>query len=172
MTPTIEATALKKQFGTTVAIDGLDLIPEPGQVVAVLGPNGAGKTTFIRAVATLIRADGGGPAVRGRDVRRQPGAGRRILGPAGQSAAVEPAMTGRGNLVMVARMTGQDLRSALANAARVLEQLDLVEAADWLVRTYSGGMRRLDLGPSLVGAPRLLLLDEPTTGLYPRSRIE
>ena len=173
MAPTIEASGLSKRFGKTVALDGLDLVAEPGQVIAVLGPNGAGKTTFVRAVATLIRPDGGELRVGGHDVRRDPGAVRRIVGLAGQYAAVEPAMTGRENLVMVARLFGQDRRSARANAERVLEQLGLSWAADRLVRTYSGGMRRrLDLGASLVGAPRLLLLDEPTTGLDPRSRIE
>src|SRR6266545_4927312 len=122
MTPTIEAVGLRKRFGKTVALDGLDLVAEPGQVLAVLGPNGAGKTTFVRTVATLLR---------------------------------------------------QDARSARANSARVLAQLGLADAAGRLARTYSGGMRRkLDLGASLVGAPRLLLLDEPTTGLDPRSRIE
>src|SRR5215218_8775972 len=173
MAPTIEAVGVRKRFGKTAALDGLDLVAEPGQVIAVLGPNGAGKTTFVRAVATLIRPDGGELRVGGHDVRRDPGAVRRIVGLAGQSAAVEPAMTGRENLVMVARLFGQDRRSARANAERVLEQLGLSWAADRLVRTYSGGMRRrLDLGASLVGAPRLLLLDEPTTGLDPRSRLE
>ncbi len=173
MTPTIEAIGLRKRFGKTVALDGLDLVAEPGQVLAVLGPNGAGKTTFVRAVATLLRPDGGELRVAGHDVRREPKAVRRIIGLAGQYAAVEPAMTGRENLEMVARLFGHDARSARAGSARVLEQLGLAEAADRLARTYSGGMRRkLDLGASLVGEPRLLLLDEPTTGLDPRSRIE
>ncbi len=173
MTPTIEARGLEKRFGRTRALDGLDLVAEPGQVVAVLGPNGAGKTTFIRAVATLLRPDSGTLRVAGRDVRREPAAVRRTIGLAGQYAAVEPAMTGRENLEMVARLFGQDRRAARTNAQAVLEQLGLSEAADRLTRTYSGGMRRkLDLGASLVGAPRLLLLDEPTTGLDPRSRIE
>ena len=173
MTPTIEAAGLRKRFGETVALDGLDLVAEPGQVLAVLGPNGAGKTTFVRTVATLLRPDGGELRVAGHDVRRQPGAVRRVIGLAGQHAAVEPAMTGRENLHLVARLFGQDARSARAASARVLELLGLAGAADRLARTYSGGMRRkLDLGASLVGAPRLLLLDEPTTGLDPRSRIE
>jgi len=173
MTPTIEAVGLAKRFGTTVALDALDLVAEPGQVLAVLGPNGAGKTTFVRAVATLIHPDAGELRVGGYDVRRESQSVRRIIGLAGQYAAVEPAMTGRENLEMVARLFGQDTRSARANARGVLEQLGLTEAADRLVRTYSGGMhRKLDLGASLVGAPRLLLLDEPTTGLDPRSRIE
>ncbi len=171
--PTIEAVGLRKRFGKTTALDGLDLAAEPGQVLAVLGPNGAGKTTFVRTVATLIRPDGGELRVAGHDVRREPHAVRRSIGLAGQSAAVEPALTGRENLELVARLFGQSARSARANAARVLQQLGLQDAAGRLARTYSGGMRRkLDLGASLVGAPRLLLLDEPTTGLDPRSRIE
>src|SRR6266581_4584931 len=144
-----------------------------GQVLAVLGPNGAGKTTFVRTVATLIRPDGGELRVAGHDVRREPHAVRRSIGLAGQSAAVEPALTGRENLELVARLFGQSARSARANAARVLQQLGLQDAAGRLARTYSGGMRhKLDLGARLVGAPRLLLLDEPTTGLDPRSRME
>jgi ABC-2 type transport system ATP-binding protein len=173
MTPTIEAVGVRKRFGKTVGLDGLDLVAEPGQVLAVLGPNGAGKTTFVRTVATLLRPDAGELRVAGHDVRREPQAVRRSIGLAGQSAAVEPAMTGRENLELVARLFGQDARSARANSDRVLRQLGLSEAAGRLARTYSGGMRRkLDLGASLVGAPRLLLLDEPTTGLDPRSRIE
>src|SRR6516165_3439386 len=173
MIPTIEARGLTKRFGKTTALDGLDLVAEPGQVVAVLGPNGAGKTTFVRSVATLLRPDAGTLRVAGHDVRTEPAAVRRVIGLAGQFAAIEPAMTGRENLEIVARLFGQDRRTAKRNAQAVLEQLALVDAADRLSRTYSGGMRRrLDLGASLVGAPRLLLLDEPTTGLDPRSRIE
>jgi ABC-2 type transport system ATP-binding protein len=173
MAPIIEARGLTKRFGKTQALDGLDLTAESGQVVALLGPNGAGKTTFIRTVATLLQPDRGELRVGGYDVRRQPAAVRRIIGLAGQFAAIEPAMTGRENLQMVARLFGQSRKIAKANAASVLASLGLTEAGDRLVRTYSGGMRRkLDLGASLVGAPRLLLLDEPTTGLDPRSRIE
>ncbi len=173
MTPTIEAEGLKKRYGKTRALDGLDLVAERGQVVAVLGPNGAGKTTFVRAVATLLRVDEGVLRVVGNDVARDPDAVRRLIGLAGQFAAIEPAMSGRENLEMVARLFGQDRRAARRSADAVLEQLGLEDAADRLARTYSGGMRRrLDLGASLVGAPRLLLLDEPTTGLDPRSRIE
>ena len=173
MTPTIEARGLEKRYGKTAALDGLDLVAEAGQVVAVLGPNGAGKTTFVRAVATLLRLDGGTLRVAGHDVRREPDAVRRSIGLAGQFAAVEPAMTGRENLEMVARLFGLNRRAARAAAADVLSKLALTGDADRLVRTYSGGMRRkLDLGASLVGAPRLLLLDEPTTGLDPRSRMD
>jgi ABC-2 type transport system ATP-binding protein len=171
--PVIEARGVTKRFGKVEALAGLDLVAHPGQVVAVLGPNGAGKTTFVRAVATLVRPDGGSLHVHGVDVVRHPGQVRRIIGLAGQYAAVEEAMTGRENLEMVARLFGHDRRTAAANALAVLHQLDLTDAGDRLVRTYSGGMRRrLDLGASLVGAPQLLLLDEPTTGLDPRSRIE
>jgi ABC-2 type transport system ATP-binding protein len=173
MTAMIEASGLTKRYGKTIALDGLDLVAEAGQVVAVLGPNGAGKTTFVRTVATLLRADAGTLLVAGYDARKEPAAVRRVIGLAGQFAAIEPAMTGRENLEMVARLFGQSRRTAKASAAAVLEQLDLAGDADRLARTYSGGMRRrLDLGASLVGAPRLLLLDEPTTGLDPRSRIE
>jgi ABC-2 type transport system ATP-binding protein len=170
---TIEARGLIKRFGKKTALDGLDLAVEPGQVVAVLGPNGAGKTTFVRSVATLLRLDSGELRVAGIDVRREPEAVRRVIGLAGQYASVEPAMTGRENLEMVARLYGQPARTARANATRVLERFGLAGDADRLARTYSGGMRRkLDLGASLVSTPRLLLLDEPTTGLDPRARIE
>ena len=127
----------------------------------------------MRAVATLLRPDAGRLTVAGIDAARHPQRVRAVIGLAGQFAAVEPAMTGRENLVMVARLFGHDRRAARAAADTVLGQLGLEEAADRLVRGYSGGMRRrLDLGASLVGGPRLLLLDEPTTGLDPRSRIE
>jgi ABC-2 type transport system ATP-binding protein len=177
-TPVIEAEGLQKRFGRpgdkqVTALDGLDLAAPSRKVTAVLGPNGAGKTTFVRAVATLQVPDGGALRVNGVDAVANPQAVRRSIGLAGQHAAVEGALTGRENLVMVARMFGHDRRSARAAAAAVLDRLGLIEAADRLVRGYSGGMRRrLDLGASLVGAPRLLLLDEPTTGLDPRTRIE
>jgi len=173
MSITIEARGLVKRFGKTVALDGLELEAPSGEVVALLGPNGAGKTTFVRAVATLIAPDSGTLRVAGRDVRREPRAVRHAIGLAGQFAAIEPTMTGRENLEMVARLLGQGRGSARANAAAVLERFELEEDADRPAKTYSGGMRRkLDLGASLVGAPRLLLLDEPTTGLDPRSRLE
>jgi len=173
MTAMIEARGLTKRYGKTRALDGLDLTAQSGQVVAVLGPNGAGKTTFVRTVATLLRPDEGTLHVAGHDVRRDPAAVRRVIGLAGQFAAIEPAMTGRENLEMVARLFGRSGREAKAAATSVLEQLGLADDGDRLARTYSGGMRRrLDLGASLVGTPRLLLLDEPTTGLDPRSRME
>ncbi|MFM8304730.1 MAG: ATP-binding cassette domain-containing protein [Actinomycetota bacterium] len=173
MSSMIEAHGLHKHFGDVRALDGLDLIADAGQVLAILGPNGAGKTTFIRAIATLTRVDAGSLSVCGIDVAKHPKQVRRAIGLAGQYAAVEPALSGRENLRMVARLFGHDARSEARAADTVLEQLGLPEAGNRLVRTYSGGMqRRLDLGASLVGAPRLLLLDEPTTGLDPRSRNE
>ncbi len=173
MTAIVEARALTTRFGSVTALDELDLVAPAGSVLALLGPNGAGKTTFVRTVATRLRPDHGELVVTGIDALRYPERVRRVLGLAGQHAAVEPAMTGRENLELVGRLFGHRRRAARAAAATVLERLDLVDAADRLVRTYSGGMRRrLDLGASLVGTPRLLLLDEPTTGLDPRSRIE
>jgi ABC-2 type transport system ATP-binding protein len=172
-TPVIEAIGLTKRFGKVAALDGLDLVATHGQVVALLGPNGAGKTTLVRAVATLVRPDGGTLRVAGIDVVRHPDRVRRLIGLAGQFAAVEEAMTGRENLEMVARLFGQNRGTARRSADSVLEHMGLTDAGGRLVRTYSGGMRRrLDLGASLVGRPRLLLLDEPTTGLDPHSRIE
>ncbi len=173
MNAIIEASGLTKTFGKTRALDGLDLVAPAGCAVAILGPNGAGKTTFVRAVATLLRPDSGSLHVAGVDALRKPQEVRRLIGLAGQFAAVEPMMTGRENLEMVARLFGHRARAARANAEAVLQRLTLDDAADRAVRTYSGGMRRrLDVGASLVGAPRLLLLDEPTTGLDPRSRSE
>jgi ABC-2 type transport system ATP-binding protein len=173
MKPTLEAAGLVKAFGKIRALDGLTLAMEPGQVMALLGPNGAGKTTFVNLVATLLRPDGGTLHVVGHDVARHPAEVRRLVALAGQYAAVEPTMTGRENVEMVARLFGHSRARARSGAAAVLERMGLGDAADRTVRTYSGGMRRrLDLGASLVGRARLLLLDEPTTGLDPRSRIE
>jgi ABC-2 type transport system ATP-binding protein len=173
MIATIEAHGVRKRFGKVEALAGLDLTVEPGGVVALLGPNGAGKTTFVRTLATLIRPDSGTVRVGGHDVVRDANQVRSLIGFAGQNAAVEPTMTGRENIEMVARLYGISGRTARARASDAIDRLSLGEVGDRAVRTYSGGQRRrLDLGASLVGAPRLLLLDEPTTGLDPRSRIE
>ena len=168
----LEADGLEKRFGRVKALDGLTLSAPSGGVLAVLGPNGAGKSTFVRMVATLTAPDAGRLEVAGIDALRHPAGVRRVIGLAGQSAAVEDAMTGRENLEMVARLFGWSRRDARRRATDVLEQLGLADAADRLVRGWSGGMRRrLDLGATLVGEPRLLLLDEPTTGLDPASRV-
>jgi len=173
MAPIVEARGLVKRFKSTQALAGLDLTADRGQVTAVLGPNGAGKTTFIRMVATLLQPDAGSLTVSGIDALREPAKVRQAIGLAGQSAAVEGAMSGRENLELIGRLFGHKPRQAKASAKVVLERLGLSDSGDRLVRTYSGGMRRkLDLGASLVGAPELLLLDEPTTGLDPRSRNE
>jgi len=173
MTPILEARGLMKRYGKTQALAGLDLVVSPGRVVALLGPNGAGKTTFVRAVATLLRPDAGTLHVDGIDALRKPAKVRQVVGLAGQFAAVEEAMTGRENLEMVGRLFGLGKKAAKAAAVRVLDQMQLTADADRLVRTYSGGMRRrIDLGISLAGTPRLLLLDEPTTGLDPAGRIQ
>jgi ABC-2 type transport system ATP-binding protein len=173
LTPILEARGLTKRYGKTQALAGLDLVVNPGRVVALLGPNGAGKTTFVRAVATLLRPDAGTLRVDGIDALRKPAKVRQVIGLAGQFAAVEEAMTGRENLEMVGRLFGLSRKDAKAAAVRTLEQMQLTDDADRLVRTYSGGMRRrIDLGISLVGTPRLLLLDEPTTGLDPGSRLQ
>ena len=172
-TPLLEARGLTVRFGKVTALDGLDLIAPPGEVLAILGPNGAGKTTFVRTVATLLRPASGELRVRGSDVLRDPVSVRRDIGLAGQFAAVEPTMTGRENLQMTARLFGHRKDAARRAASSVIEQLSLEEVADRRCSTYSGGQRRrLDLGASLVGAPRLLLLDEPTTGLDPAGRGE
>jgi daunorubicin resistance ABC transporter ATP-binding subunit len=162
-----------KRYGKTQALAGLDLVAESGRVVALLGPNGAGKTTFVRAVATLLHPDAGTLHVDGIDVLRKPALVRQVIGLAGQFAAVEEAMTGRENLHMVGRLFGLSRQDAKHAAVRVLDQMQLTADADRLVRTYSGGMRRrIDLGISLVGTPRLLLLDEPSAGLDPGSRLQ
>ena len=171
--PLLEATGLTVTFGKVTALDGLELTEPAGQVLAILGPNGAGKTTFVRTIATLLRPDRGELRVLGHDVVHEAARVRRDIGLAGQYAAVEPAMTGRENLEMTARLFGHGRRAARQAAAAVLSQLGLDEVADRRSGTYSGGQRRrLDLGASLVGAPRLLLLDEPTTGLDPAGRRE
>lgn len=168
----IEAEGLEKRYGKVRALDGLTLTAPAGGVLALLGPNGAGKTTFVRMVATLLRPDRGILRVAGIDVRRRPHDVRRAIGFAGQSAAVENALTGLENLEMIARLFGKSARQARAIAEETLAHFGLADDGSRLVRGWSGGMRRrLDLAASLVGEPRILLLDEPTTGLDPASRI-
>jgi ABC-2 type transport system ATP-binding protein len=171
--PVIEVEDAARAFGATKALDGVDLVVPQGTVQGLLGPNGAGKTTLVRILATLLRPDRGRVRVGGIDVVANPTAVRSIIGLAGQFAAVDEALTGRENLEMVGRLYRLSATQARQRAAESLERLDLTEAADRTVRTYSGGMRRrLDLGASLVGRPLVLLLDEPTTGLDPRTRLD
>jgi ABC-2 type transport system ATP-binding protein len=167
----IEVNGVSKSFGAVRALDGLDLVVPAGRVEGLLGPNGAGKTTLIRLLATLLVPDSGRARIAGVDVVEDPHTVRTIIGLAGQYAAIDDALTGRENLVIVARLYRLGPREARRRADEVLERLGLVDAADRLVRTYSGGMRRrLDLGASLTGQPRVLLVDEPTAGLDPRAR--
>jgi len=163
---------LTKSFGEVRALRGIDLSVPRGTVLGVLGPNGAGKTTAVRILTTLLRPDGGRAIVEGYDVVRQAGAVRRSIGLSGQSAAIQEELTGKENLEIVGRLYHLKWPDARSRAAELLERFDLVDAADRPAKTYSGGMqRRLDLAASLVGQPRVLFLDEPTTGLDPRSRL-
>jgi ABC-2 type transport system ATP-binding protein len=167
----IEATGLAKRFGDVVAVDGVDLKVPTGTVFGLLGPNGAGKTTVVRMLTTILRPDGGQAFIQGVDVARHPQQIREIIGLAGQFAAVDDNLTGRENLIMVGRLTHQAKATIVPRAGELLDQFDLADAADRPVRTYSGGMRRrLDLAAALVHRPPVLFLDEPTTGLDPRSR--
>ncbi|SDP11623.1 ATP-binding cassette domain-containing protein [Lentzea jiangxiensis] len=167
----VETEGLTKRYGTRTVLNGLDLEVAEGSVLALLGPNGAGKTTTIRVLSTLTRPDGGSARVCGFDVVRQAADVRGVISLTGQYAAVDEEQTGRENLVMIARLHRRTRPAARARASELLERFGLVDAADRRVRTYSGGMRRrLDLAMSLVARPRLLFLDEPTTGLDPVSR--
>lgn len=169
----IEADGLRKRYGSTVALDGLDLAVAAGTVCGLLGPNGAGKTTTVRVLATLARADAGRAIVAGVDVARDPAGVRRRIGLVGQHAAVDEALSGRQNLVLFARLLHLGVSRARARADELLERFGLMEAADRAVSGYSGGMRRrLDLAAGLLVAPAVLFLDEPTTGLDPRSRLD
>jgi len=172
-TSAIEAEGLVKTFRKVRALDGIDMVAREGTVFGLLGPNGAGKTTAIRVLSTLLRPDSGRASVGGHDVVRQPKQVRRLIGLTGQYAAVDELLSGQENLYMIGRLLGYPSADARNRAKELLEAFDLADAATKLVKAYSGGMRRrLDLAASLVGRPRFLYLDEPTTGLDPRSRLE
>ncbi|MEX2488637.1 MAG: ATP-binding cassette domain-containing protein [Pseudomonadales bacterium] len=171
MTPAIETTGLVKLFGNTRAVDGVDLTVSRGIVYGLLGPNGAGKTTTIRVLATLLKPDGGSARVLGHDVVREAAQVRARVSLTGQFASVDEDLTGHENLVLVARLLGFSWVAARARANELLEVFELTDAAKRQVRTFSGGMRRrLDIAASLMVSSDLLFLDEPTTGLDPRSR--
>jgi ABC-2 type transport system ATP-binding protein len=171
--PAISVRGLVKAFGAVRALDGIDLEVAPGTVLGLLGPNGAGKTTAVRILTTLLQPDEGEIRVAGLDVVAQPAALRERIGLAGQYAAVDENLTGQENLTMVGRLYGMRRAAARARGVELLEQFGLTDAAGRIVRTYSGGMRRrLDLAASLVASPPVLFLDEPTTGLDPRSRLD
>ncbi|MEU8779149.1 ATP-binding cassette domain-containing protein [Streptomyces sp. NPDC048606] len=173
MTHAIRAEGLTKAFKGTAALKGLDLEVPQGTVLGLLGPNGAGKTTAVRIFATLLHPDGGHAEVGGYEVVRQARQVRSLIGLTAQSSAVDDNMTGTENLVMIARLLGMTRPDSRARSAELLRRFHLEEAAGRAVKTYSGGMRRrLDLAASLVGRPRVLFLDEPTTGLDPHSRGE
>ena len=172
MTPlAIEATGLVKAFGETRAVDGVDLAVPSGSVYGVLGPNGAGKTTTIRMLATLIRPDAGSARVLGHDIVHEADAVRSAVSLTGQLASVDEDLTGRENLILIGRLLGLKRAAAKGRSAELLEAFGLADAATRLVKNYSGGMRRrLDIAASIVVTPELMFLDEPTTGLDPRSR--
>ncbi len=168
----IEAEGLVKVFGRTRALDGIDLQVGAGTILGMLGPNGAGKTTTVRVLTTLLRPDLGTARVAGFDVRTEAAQVRREIGLTGQYAALDESLTGRANLIMVGQLCRMSKKQAKQRAAELLDEFDLTDAADRGVKTYSGGMRRrLDLAASLVARPSILFLDEPTTGLDPRSRV-
>ena len=173
MTNAIVAEGLVKHYGSTIALDGVDLAVRTGSVLGVLGPNGAGKTTTVRILGTLLRPDAGRATVGGFDVVRQAHQVRGMIGLTGQYASVDESLTGAENLLMIGRLLGMSRSDARQRARDLLQSFSLADSADRATKTYSGGMRRrLDLAASLVGRPRLLYLDEPTTGLDPRARLE
>jgi ABC-2 type transport system ATP-binding protein len=169
--PALKATGLRKRYGDTVALDGVDLSVAPGTIYALLGPNGAGKTTTVHILSTLTRPDAGEVQVAGHDAAREPDAVRDEIGVTGQFVAVDPLLTGEENLILMADLWHLDRAEGRRLAAELLERFDLVEAGGKPAATYSGGMRRrLDVAMTLVGRPRIIFLDEPTTGLDPRTR--
>jgi ABC-2 type transport system ATP-binding protein len=170
--PAIEVSGLVKHFGSVCALDEIDLVAPQGQVLGLLGPNGAGKTTLVRVLATLLRPDAGSAHVLGLDVQHQAAQLRERIGLAGQYAAVDENLTGLENLTMVGRLYGERRRSARVRGRELLARFELTDAESRPAKTYSGGMRRrLDLAAALVARPPVLFLDEPTTGLDPRSRL-
>jgi len=170
-TAAVSATGLRKSFGDTVVLDGIDLTVPAGAIFSLLGPNGAGKTTTIKILSTLIRADGGDAVVDGHDVTAEPDLVRAAIGVTGQLSAVDDLLTGEENLLLMANLNHLERREGRRRAAELLGQFDLADVARKPAATYSGGMRRkLDLAMTLVGRPRIIFLDEPTTGLDPRSR--
>jgi len=170
-TAAVSATGLRKSFGDTVVLDGIDLTVPAGAIFSLLGPNGAGKTTTIKILSTLIRADGGDAVVDGHDVTAEPDLVRAAIGVTGQLSAVDDLLTGEENLLLMANLNHLERREGRRRAAELLSQFDLADVARKPAATYSGGMRRkLDLAMTLVGRPRIIFLDEPTTGLDPRSR--
>jgi oleandomycin transport system ATP-binding protein len=172
MNNAVLAEGLAKRFGETRALDGVDLAAPAGSVLGLLGPNGAGKTTAVRILATLLAPDAGHASVCGYDVVRDAHQVRQLVGLTGQYASVDEMLTGAENLLLIGRLLGQTRAAAKERARELLERFDLTGAANRAAKTYSGGMRRrLDLAASLVGRPRVLFLDEPTTGLDPRSRL-
>jgi ABC-2 type transport system ATP-binding protein len=167
----IAASGLRKAFGDTLALDGVDLEVAAGTIFALLGPNGAGKTTAVQILSTLLRPDGGQAQVAGHDLAREPDAVRAVIGVTGQFSAVDNLLTGQENLLLMADLYHLDRHQGRRRTAELLERFELVEAASKTPATYSGGMRRrLDLAMTLVGDPRVIFLDEPTAGLDPRSR--
>ncbi|QMU68412.1 ATP-binding cassette domain-containing protein [Streptacidiphilus sp. P02-A3a] len=171
--PAVEVRGLAKYYGETKALDGVDLSVREGSVRGVLGPNGAGKTTLIRILSTLVKADAGSATVAGWDVARQPRQLRRAIGLTGQYASVDEFLSGYENLYLIGRLLDLSAKGSKQRATELLERFSLTEAAKRPAKTYSGGMRRrLDLAASMIGQPRVLFLDEPTTGLDPRTRTE
>jgi ABC-2 type transport system ATP-binding protein len=169
--PALSATGLRKSFGEQLVLDGIDLHVPEGTIFALLGPNGAGKTTTVQILSTLITADGGDVRVAGHDVAREPEAVRAAIGVTGQLSAVDDLLTGEENLILMADLRHLGRAEGRRRAAELLDRFELAGAATKTAATYSGGMRRrLDLAMTLVGDPRIVFLDEPTTGLDPRSR--